>query len=830
MTNACSDTYLSLHGTWRVAQVDGNTHLDGQVPGLVHHDLVEQDMVPDPFYGMNEVDQQWVGDSDWEYSRTFELTREQVERSSVILDARGLDTVASVFINDQPVGTSDNMFVNNRWNVKPFVRAGTNRIRIEFLSARRVSNERFAAADSKLHSWGPPMPWFGKHRVYLRKCQCHSGWDWGPCFLVQGIWRDLGVECRNGPKLLAVTHRQEHGGHGVRLTVRAILDVPVSMTADVTFRIAGQSAAAACDLEAGEQIIEETLSIPQPDLWWPNGLGDQPLYELTVTVKGRGETDRLVQRIGFRTIELVREPDDVGESFFFRVNGKPVFAKGANWIPGDSFDSRLTDGQIEWDLDSAAAAHHNMIRVWGGGIYERDRFYERCDELGLMVWQDFMFACADYPADEAFLSSVAVEARQQVRRLMHHPSIALWCGNNEIQEMHLKTQETVDAYDKLFMQTIMPIVGEEDPDRTFWPSSPCNGYRTYGKDLEGNQTRGDMHYWGVWHGDAPFTEYLNIRPRFASEFGFQSFSSPALMDGIVPPEQRNIASEHFEFHQRSHRGNTVMLSHLSRHFRIPVSHEGMLYASQVLQALSIKTACEHWRRCMPHTMGTLIWQLNDIWPVASWSSLEADGGWKLLHYEERRFFCPVLLSMVEKDGTVEVWLSNDRLEPQALDLCVELKSFDGDIIWSRGQPGQAGPVESKQIAVIRTAECYGSSIEASERYLKVTAGDACPPAYHVFRPYKYLHLRNPDARLHVEPYGNGYRADVTVSSFAPFVWLTNPGIPGLWSDNGMHLEPGRHPYLFVPRDTATTSADPGRISLTTLWNASNKDRTDLDIL
>jgi len=793
-----ADTFISLHGAWTIRQVGGTLQIPGRVPGLVHHDLVSQGLLPDPFYGKNELAQQWVGDSDWEYSRDFRLTAEQVDRRAIVLDCHGLDTVADVYLNDQRVASTDNMFVRYRWDVKPFLHEGINQIRVHFHSARAETRRRQEQAGEEPPCAIGSYNWFDPNRHRLRKCQCHSGWDWGPCFLVQGIWRDLGLECRNGPRLLDVTHRQVHHPGRVEVAVRSILEAPAPMTCELRVELDGKTSRRQVELVPGVNRIEETMVVENPRLWWPNGLGDPHLYDLRVVIAGGEEIDGISQRIGLRRLELIREADAAGESFFFRINGVPLFAKGSNWIPSDSFDSRLDDDQVDWELRSAAAANHNMIRVWGGGMYERERFYTICDQVGMLVWQDFMFACARYPADRAFLDSVSSEVRHQVRRLQHHPCVALWCGNNEIQETMLSTREQFDRYDELFIQTIMPVVGREDPDRPFWPSSPCNGLRTYGHDRERSEDFGDVHFWGVWHGNQPFTEYLKVRPRFASEFGFQSFSSPELMNQVLPPGERSVRSEMFEFHQRSHAGNRTILDHVARHFRVPTSYEGMIHVSQALQALSIKTACEHWRRLKPHTMGTLYWQLNDIWPAASWSSLEADGRWKMLHYYSRKFYAPLLVSVVEKDGVVEVWASSDVNHPLSADYHAAARSLDGADVRVERATVRLAPLESKRLATHPVSHwCEDEELRGS-RYLKVSleADGIRSENFHLFAPYKDVALSDPAITYDLSIAADRHPHDVAeltlrAKTFAPFTWLRQGNLLGVWSDNGMHLEAGQ---------------------------------------
>jgi beta-mannosidase len=796
---------IDLNGEWQICQLTGDIKINGQVPGTVHAELIKQGIVDNPYYRMNEIDQQWVSKQDWEYSREFEVSQEQLDSSATVLNCDGLDTVADVWINDKKLASTDNMFIRYRWDVKELLNAGKNTIKIIFHSARAEMEKRYEERETDLGPRFEMFPWFGKDRKFLRKCQCHSGWDWGPCFLEQGIFRDIYLECRNCPKILYLSNQQVHANGKVEVELQAIIDSPSAMQAEGEFSLGEQTCTEQVELKAGENIVKSTITVNSPKLWWPNGLGEQSLYKCSAKITACGQSDKMEQKIGLRKMELVTEDDEIGQSFFFRVNDVPVFGKGANWIPTDSFDGRLPDSQIRWELESAAIANHNMIRVWGGGIYERDSFYEICDELGIMIWQDFMFACAMYPADKKFLASVAVEARHQTRRLMHHPSIALWCGNNEIQECVGGVKHFV-LYDDLFIKTIMPIVEAEDPGRRYWPSSPCNGVRSYGED-ERDRTRGDVHYWDVWHGNKPFTNYLEVIPRFSSEFGFQSFSSPETMETVTEPEDRNITSEVFEFHQRCPSGlggNSKILNHIANYFRIPTSYESMLYVSQALQSISLKTACEHWRRVKPVNMGAIIWQLNDIWPVASWASLEYDGRWKMLHYYERNFFAPILISSVEKDGKVEIWATSDLNEKFSGKLKLAHKKLSGEILMEDSCEVELAPMESRKIADYELESLCPEGMNQNDSYLVFELADGKSTAssnFHFLTSFKKLALSKPELKWELSEVNGTPILELESNRMTPFVWISTGNIHGVWSDNGIHLEAGKKVSIsFTPRN------------------------------
>jgi beta-mannosidase len=629
-----SHTRVELAGTWRFRKAGGKEKwLKATVPGCVHTDLLALGRIPDPFWGSNELDLEWIEKADWEYERTIELGPDALGREHVELVAEGLDTVASVFINGTLVGRTENMFLGMRWDVKPLLLRGKNVVRIVFASPRGYVDARKSPGD--FWEWNDPVG----GASLIRKMQCAFGWDWGPRLPSSGVWLPLWLDAYDGARIDAVRVEQTHAGGDVRI------DCSVSMAhVDAsrqrfrsTLRLRGAIVAEADGL---------TLTVPSPKLLWPNGLGEPTLYELTVAwPDGVEPKDTWTRRIGLRTIALDRHKDEWGESFAFVVNGKPVFAKGANWIPAHAFPTVL--GRTDYDklLSDAASAHMNMIRVWGGGVYEPDAFYDLCDEKGLLVWQDFMFACALYPGTPEFLASVHAEAVYQVGRLRHHPCVALWCGNNEIEDMAGEIQKTPErrkAFEDLFYGIIPEAVRNHDPSGNYWPCSPHN---TDGWDKPRNkEASGDVHDWSVWHGRKRIESFTEHQYRFVSEYGMQAYCSPETARTFAPPDQMNVFGAAMENHQKSPSGNGLIAEYISHRYRFPKDNEALVYLSQVTQANAIKTAVEQHRRSMPRTMGSLYWQLDDNWPVASWSSIEFGGRWRALHYAAKRFFAPLLVS------------------------------------------------------------------------------------------------------------------------------------------------------------------------------------------
>ncbi len=635
-----------LHWEFRDA---AETHWrSARVPGCVHRDLRRHGLLPDPFWARNEHAVQWVGERTWEYRTRFSLPATANRHTRIEFAADGLDTLATIFLNGHRLGRSANMFATVRLPARRLLRDGVNELLIRFASAPRyIRTHRLAHRPREIND-----PVGGCTR--MRKQQCQFGWDWGPRLVTAGIWRDLRLEAWTDNRLVDVQVSQHHARDGsVTLAFTPELartDPRVRYTGTVS--LAGRVVASIENREA---------KIENPRLWWPNGQGSQPLY--TVNLTARDKSGRVIgrwtRRLGLRTLELRREKDRWGESFAFVVNGRPVFAKGASWIPAHSFVAGLTRRDYARDLRSAAQANMNMIRVWGGGVYEHESFYDLCDELGLLVWQDFMFACTLYPGDAAFQRLVTAEATTQVRRLRHRACLALWCGNNELELLNgdaLRVPAARAAYDAIFRGILPRAVAEFDGVTPYWRSSPS---QAAGRGLADPARSGNAHFWGVWHSRHPVERYQDETFRFVSEFGMQSFPSPAVAGTFCPPAELNVFAPAMENHQKNPAGNQILLDYISRRYRFPKDYASLAYLSQLNQAHCMQVGVEHYRRSQPRTMGALYWQLNDCWPGASWSSLEFTGRWKPLHHAARRFFAPALVSALLQ-GRETVGIGNHR--------------------------------------------------------------------------------------------------------------------------------------------------------------------------
>jgi beta-mannosidase len=629
----------SLAGVWEFHQVGTEKWLSAIVPGGVHTDLMALGHITDPFVADNEQHVKWVAESDWVYRSRFSCSPELLAEENIFLVCEGLDTLATVTLNGHELGSTDNMFRRYEWEVKSYLDGNEdNELTIKFDSPVKFAAEKqavrpLAGVDQAIPG-GP----------YLRKAPCQFGWDWGPQLPPIGIWKEIRLEGYHKACFSDVHLQQKHDKGNV--TVEARLDVQRWEESNLyaVVRITSPNGEiiekeAAVPMQ-GEVLVE--IPIPNPELWWPNGYGGQPLYQVEVSLiregpSTKGLLDLRSFQLGLRMIELQQEQDQWGRSFVFVVNDVPIMCKGSNWIPADSFPTRITDDQLEYLIRSAAESHQNMLRVWGGGFYEGERFYDLCDRYGILVWQDFIFSCSIYPLDDPeFVENVRLEAIENIRRLRHRASLALWCGNNEMEWGWVawgwnqpELQDLKSAYDQFFHNTLPAWCQTEDPDTPYWPSSPSSD--TPFADPNG-QHQGDSHYWDVWHGRKPFTAYRDQYPRFMSEFGFQALPPLATIQTYAGEADWNMTSYIMEQHQKNASGNSLMVGQMLDTFRLPKDFTSMVYLSMALQAEGIRYGVEHWRRHPDRVAGILYWQLNDCWPVASWSSLDYFGRWKALHY------------------------------------------------------------------------------------------------------------------------------------------------------------------------------------------------------
>ena len=820
---------VELHAGWRFREAGKAGWHPAAVPGCVHTDLLKNGLIEDPFYRDNEKRLQWIGKTDWEYETTFRVAPELLARRHVELVFEGLDTYATVTLNGAPLLSADNMFRTWRADAKGALRAGDNTLRVVFRSPINEVLPRMKALGYELPA---PNDQGEKTSPHTRKAPYHYGWDWGPRFVTSGIWRPVRLEAWDAARLDGVRFVQRRlADDAAELTAEAEVVSPGGAEATVVVEDVtdGRPAALArrrVRLAPGASKVAVGFRIPRPRRWWPNGLGAQNLYRLRARLVVSGAvSDEAASRVGLRTVELRQKRDAWGKSFEFVVNGVPVFAKGGNWIPADSFPTRVTRERYRRLLGSARDANMNMLRVWGGGIYEADDFYELCDELGLMVWQDFMFACSMYPGDPAFLESVRREAADNVRRLRNHPSIVLWCGNNEVETawLHWGWKQNLpaklwDDYRKLFHGVLPEVVAEHDPARAYWPSSPSSNL----EEDPDSQRAGDVHYWEVWHASKPFGEYERQFPRFMSESGFQSFPSIETVNAYTVPSDHDIQSPVMLAHQRHPRGNQLIREYMLREYPEPKDFESFLYVSQILQAEGIRTGAEHFRRSMPRNMGSLYWQVNDCWPVASWSGMDYFGRWKALHHYAARFYKDLLVSPREEDGRIEFHVVSDRTAATAAALSVSVLDFDGRRLYERRLPVEVKPLASAvYLSVPKKELLAGADPRAVFIHCELTSGARTLADNRLFfEPYKNLRLPRP--RISARVAGGGRALAVTVESdkLARGVRLSAGGLEGAFGDNFFDLLPGRAVTVeFRPRGPVSAAELRRRLKVRSLADA-----------
>jgi beta-mannosidase len=803
----------SLAGAWEFRQAGAEEWVPARVPGGVHTDLLALGRIPDPFAADNEQRVQWVAECDWEYQTTFTCTPELLAEEKTYLVCDGLDTLASLRLNGQELGHVDNMFRGYRWEVTSRLRrpdAGNkeplNELRISFASPVKYAAEKQAIRPL------PGVPQAIPGGPYLRKAPCQFGWDWGPQLPPAGIWKDIRLEAYSSARLEEVHLRQEHAGGKVtvaaRITVERWDGRPLTAVVRLTAP-GGTSQTVEAPVSPHDEASIELL-IPDPELWWPNGYGAQPLYQVEVLLRHSDSPqarplDRRTYQIGLRTVELRQDPDPWGRSFKFLVNGLPVFARGSNWIPADSFPTRVSDEHLEMLIRAAAETHQNMLRVWGGGFYEEERFYDLCDRYGILVWQDFIFSCSIYPLDDpGFIENVRLEVVENIRRLRHRASLALWCGNNEMEEGWVmwgwdkpELQDMKRAYDKFFHHTLPAWCMAEDPDRSYWPSSPSSGIPF--EDPDG-QLRGDAHYWDVWHGRKPFTAYREQYPRFMSEFGFQALPPLDTIRTYADEADWNLTSYIMEQHQKNASGNGLIIAQMADNFRMPKDFPSLVYLSMVLQAEGIRYGVEHWRRHPDRVSGTLYWQLNDCWPVASWSSLDYFGRWKALHYAARRFYAPLLLSIEDSPTQMALYVTSDLGEAWEGEIRWTLETLQGERLVSGREPVKVAPFTSipvrsldfsQQLSGDRQRELvFVAELLQGDRHVALQVG--------TFVPTKHLSLADPGIIANLRGVDGSLLVDLAAQSLARQVELSLEGAQVIFSDNYFDLPAGRGVTVSCP--------------------------------
>ncbi len=800
----------SLAGEWQFHKSGEETWLPARVPGGVHTDLMALDLIPDPFVADNEKRVLWVAESDWVYRRTFMVDAVLMTEQRVALVCDGLDTLAEVTLNGVRLGETDNMFRRYTWDVKPLLREGENELVILFRSPVQYITKK--QAERPLRGVSQAIP----GGPYLRKAPCQFGWDWGPQLPPIGVWKDIRLEGRSNARMADVHLRQQHNAGVVTVMATVALEqwdaVPLKLLLRVT---APDGTTQQTQVAIAGHTQTLALQVKNPQLWWPNGYGEQPLYTVDVLLLAEGNVcDAAHYRLGLRTLELRREPDTWGESFTFVVNGVPIFAKGSNWIPADSFPTRITDAFLERLIRDAALTHQNMLRVWGGGFYEEERFYDLCDKYGILVWQDCIYSCSIYPMwDDAFIENTRIETVENVRRLRHRTSLALWCGNNEMEAGWVawgwNRPENADLkadYDRFFHHLLPAWIAAEDPDHTYWPSSPSTGIPFQPPH---GQERGDAHYWDVWHGGKPFSAYRGQFPRFMSEFGFQALPTLATIQTYADEADWNMTSYIMEHHQRNAAGNGKMIAHMTDHYRMPKDFPSLVYLSQLLQAEGIRFGVEHWRRNRERVSGTLYWQLNDCWPVASWSSIDYFGRWKTLHYAARRFYAPLLLSVEDVGTLMGIHVTSDLQTPWEGVVHWSLQTLGGAELESGSEPVTAAPLASTHVRTLNFGDKVTDANCRDVIFLcELWQGDTRnAQRVATFVPDKHLSLVAPELSATLSQWEGALVIEVTAKSLARFVEVGLFGADVVFSDNAFDVPAGHTVRVTCPLPAGWTLDD-----------------------
>ena len=830
----------NLHEGWKFRQARLTNWYPATVPGVVHTDLLQNKIIEDPFFRLNERGLQWIDKEDWVYETCFTLAADMMRKENMELVFEGLDTYADVYLNDECILKADNMF--RRWSipVRQYIREENNILKVYFHSPVKIDVPKWDALPYQYPASNDQSENGGlfnkKISIFARKAGYHYGWDWGPRLVTSGIWRPVYIRAWSDLRINDVFIEQKEVGAGraviaghVELDADKDMDgVLVTITDEATGRVLGEWQA---DLKRGTNRVTVDFVLHKPKLWWSNGLGEPFLYRFRTDIIAGGELlDSKTERVGIRSLKVVHQPDKDGHTFYIELNGRPVFAKGANYIPSDNFLPRVTPENYKRTILDAAGVNMNMLRVWGGGIYENDVFYDLCDEHGIMIWQDFMFACSMYPAEGALLDNIHQEAVDNVKRLRNHACIALWCGNNECQDAWLGwgwkceiERQNKEYADKIWAQyrqqyhvTLPGVVREYAPGTFYWPSSPF----AFEGEMSGT-TDGDRHYWSVWHGKAPISDYDSEKSRFFSEYGFQSFPEFESVKRYAPyPEDWDIRSEVMMSHQRGgDHANGLIETYLLNEYKKPRDFRAFLYMNHVLQGDAIKTAIESHRRQMPYNMGTLFWQHNDCWPVASWASRDYYGRWKAQHYYTRKVYDDILISSVVEGDDLKVYAVSDRLENTSGRLQLQVCQFDGTVVhhWDK----------SVGISGNDSRVCFSAPLakllEGADRgtvYVRVDYTDKSGRVYHnnyYLGKQKDMDYPKVDLQTEVRSIEGGYEVTVSADKFARAVCLSVADNESVYSDNYFDVQPKSSVQVQV-RTRLSAEAFNGSLRLTCLNN------------
>lgn len=783
----------TLNGTWQLSAGHRSLEsVDMQIPGTVLSGLLAAGKIKDPFYRTNEDATRALFWKDYVFTRTFDVDEELLAQQHIVLVCEGLDTLAEISINGTFLAKTDNMHRTWKFQAKKLLHPGKNEIQIVFRSVLRFIEDYPYEAHKKINY----IPCGSmKGNQLLRKAHSMFGWDWGPQTIDAGIFRDIYLQGYSHARIEDIRIHQQHAKN-----------VSVQTSITLSESVPGQKLCVELSEDGADKPLQTKLCktnadgvaavdfvIENPKLWWPNDYGDQPLYIVRTTLLDEDGTnlESITRRIGLRTLTISQEKDEWGNEFAFCVNGVKIFTRGGNYIPDDCLYTRITEKKLDYILESCRRAHFNCVRVWGGGYYPSDAFYDLCDEKGLIVWQDLMYACNVYDVTDAFAENCRQETYDNVRRLRHHASLGLWCGNNEIEsawdhwgDFQKETPYLRADYIRLFEEVLPKAVQEADGETFYWHSSPSSGGCFDNPD---DANRGDTHYWDVWHGQKPFTDYRKYFFRFCSEFGFQSFPCAKTVNSFTLEDDRNIFSRVMESHQKNDAANGKMLYYLSENLRYPKDLTHLLYASQVLQGMAIKYGVDHWRRNRGRCMGTLYWQINDDWPAPSWSSIDYFGRWKALHYMAQKFYAPHAVSMTLEDHRCHVYFSNESFETTEYSLTLSIRDLSGNVLETYETKGNSPAFSAIETAVVDICSWEDQKDDVFLEAVIHTKDQKVLKDVETLVPYKYLNLKNPVISTEAEETNDAFILHISSDCFAPFVALDFDNADVIFSDNFFHL-------------------------------------------
>lgn len=783
----------TLNGTWQLSAGHRSLEsVDMQIPGTVLSGLLAAGKIKDPFYRTNEDATRALFWKDYVFTRTFDVDEELLAQQHIVLVCEGLDTLAEISINGTFLAKTDNMHRTWKFQAKKLLHPGKNEIQIVFRSVLRFIEDYPYEAHKKINY----IPCGSmKGNQLLRKAHSMFGWDWGPQTIDAGIFRDIYLQGYSHARIEDIRIHQQHAKN-----------VSVQTSITLSESIPGQKLCVELSEDGADKPLQTKLCktnadgvaavdfvIENPKLWWPNDYGDQPLYIVRTTLLDEDGTslESITRRIGLRTLTISQEKDEWGNEFAFCVNGVKIFTRGGNYIPDDCLYTRITEKKLDYILESCRRAHFNCVRVWGGGYYPSDAFYDLCDEKGLIVWQDLMYACNVYDVTDAFAENCRQETYDNVRRLRHHASLGLWCGNNEIEsawdhwgDFQKETPYLRADYIRLFEEVLPKAVQEADGETFYWHSSPSSGGCFDNPD---DANRGDTHYWDVWHGQKPFTDYRKYFFRFCSEFGFQSFPCAKTVNSFTLEDDRNIFSRVMESHQKNNAANGKMLYYLSENLRYPKDLTHLLYASQVLQGMAIKYGVDHWRRNRGRCMGTLYWQINDDWPAPSWSSIDYFGRWKALHYMAQKFYAPHAVSMTLEDHRCHVYFSNESFETTEYSLTLSIRDLSGNVLETYETKRNSPAFSAIETAVVDICSWEDQKDDVFLEAVIHTKDQKVLKDVETLVPYKYLNLKNPVISTEAEETNDAFILHISSDCFAPFVALDFDDADVIFSDNFFHL-------------------------------------------